>query len=215
MNLPNKLTLLRIAAVPIFVIFMCVEDIPLRFVWALIVFIAACVTDLLDGKIARKRGLITDFGKFLDPLADKILVAAALVCFVEQGWTYSWIVIIVLLREFAVSGVRLAAASSENKEVIPANIWGKIKTVFTMFSIIAILFMHILTSLDVVYDTNALALAVVQDNNFSDIVSAETGCFGIPVGLISDILMYLTAAVTLISGVKYLYDYRKFIDPKK
>ena len=209
MNLPNKLTLVRIAIVPFFVLFMCISDIPLRFVWALLLFIAASVTDLLDGKLARKHNLVTNFGKFLDPLADKILVAAALVCFLEQGWTYSWVVIIVLLREFTVSGVRLAAVSSSKNAVIPANIWGKVKTVFTMIAIIAVLLMHILMSLNVMYDINDVSI-------FSDIaVSPVSGYFGFPVQIITDILMYLTAAVTLISGVKYLYDYREYIDPKK
>lgn len=209
MNLPNKLTLIRIAIVPFFVLFMCVSEIPLRFVWALLLFIAASVTDLLDGKLARKHNLVTNFGKFLDPLADKILVAAALVCFVEQGWTYSWVVIIVLLREFAVSGVRLAAVSSSKTAVIPANIWGKVKTVFTMIAIIAVLLMHILMSLNVMYDINSVEI-------FSDIAfSPASGYFGFPVQIITDILMYLTAAVTLISGVKYLYDYREYVDPKK
>ena len=209
MNLPNKLTVIRIAIVPFFVLFMCISDIPMRFVWALLLFVAASVTDLLDGKLARKYDLVTNFGKFLDPLADKILVAAALVCFVEQGWTYSWIVIIILLREFTVSGIRLAAISGNQTAVIPANIWGKVKTVFTMIAIIAVLFMHILMSLNVLYDINDFAI-------FSDIaVSSARGYFGIPVQIITDILMYLTAAVTLISGIKYLYDYREYVDPKK
>lgn len=203
MNVPNRLTLLRIALVPVFVAFMCVEAIPLRFVWALLVFIAASVTDLLDGKIARKRNLITNFGKFLDPLADKILVASALVCFVELKWTASWVVIIILLREFAVSGVRLAAVSSEKNTVIPANMWGKVKTVFTMVSIITILFMHILMSFNLIYDLSALIPGI----NLSGLA--------FPVQIISDILMYLTAAITLVSGVKYIYDYRSYIDPTR
>ena len=209
MNLPNKLTLIRIAIVPFFVLFMCVSEIPLRFVWALLLFVAASVTDLLDGKLARKHKLVTNFGKFLDPLADKILVAAALVCFVEQGWTYSWVVVIILLREFAVSGIRLAAVSSSKTAVIPANIWGKVKTVFTMIAIIAVLLMHILMSLNVMYDINSVEI-------FSDIAfSPASGYFGIPVQIITDILMYLTAAITLVSGLRYLYDSREFVDPKK
>lgn len=209
MNLPNKLTVIRIAIVPFFVLFMCVSEIPLRFVWALLLFVAASVTDLLDGKLARKYDLVTNFGKFLDPLADKILVAAALVCFVELNWTYSWVVVIILLREFAVSGVRLAAISGDKRAVIPANIWGKVKTVFTMIAIIAILLMHILMSLNVMYDINSVEI-------FSDIAfSPASGYFGIPVQIITDILMYLTAAITLVSGIKYLYDSREFIDPKK
>ena len=210
MNLPNKLTVIRIAIVPFFVLFMCVSDIPLRFVWALLLFVAASVTDLLDGKIARKYDLITNFGKFLDPLADKILVAAALVCFVEQGWTYSWIVIIILLREFTVSGIRLAAISGNQTAVIPANIWGKVKTVFTMIAIIAVLAMHILMTFGLLVDSNTF---VVTDGG--TLVELEGSFVSIPVQIITDILMYLTAAVTLISGVKYLYDYREYIDPKK
>ena len=210
MNLPNKLTLIRIAIVPFLVLFMCVSDIPLRFVWALLLFVAASVTDLLDGKIARKYDLITNFGKFLDPLADKILVAAALVCFVEQGWTYSWIVIIILLREFTVSGIRLAAISGNQTAVIPANIWGKVKTVFTMIAIIAVLAMHILMTFGLLVDSNTF---VVTDGG--TLVELEGSFVSIPVQIITDILMYLTAAVTLISGVKYLYDYREYIDPKK
>ena len=187
MNTANKLTLFRVIIVPFFVFFMCFSGIPHRFLYALILFILASITDMLDGKIARKYNMVTNFGKFLDPLADKILVAAALVCFVELGWTTSWVVFIVLTREFAVSGVRLAAATSDKKAVIPANIWGKLKTAFTMIAIIGILFMHILEGFGAM-------------GNF-------------PIQLISDILMYITAALTLISGIKYIYDAREFINP--
>ena len=208
MNLPNKLTVGRIILVPFFVAAMLI-DFPLHHLVALIIFVIASLTDMLDGKIARKNNLVTDFGKFADPLADKILVAAALVCFVEQGWTYSWVVVIILLREFAVSGIRLAAVSSSKTAVIPANIWGKVKTVFTMIAIIAVLLMHILMSLNVMYDINSVEI-------FSDIAfSPASGYFGIPVQIITDILMYLTAAITLVSGIKYLYDSREFVDPKK
>ena len=129
MNLPNKLTVGRIILVPFFVAAMLI-DFPLHHLAALIIFVIASLTDMLDGKIARKNNLVTDFGKFADPLADKILVAAALVCFVEQGWTYSWVVIIVLLREFAVSGMRLVAV--EQGRVIAAAWSGKVKTASTM-----------------------------------------------------------------------------------
>ncbi len=214
MNLPNKLTVIRIAIVPFFVFFMCCQDVPYRFIWALLLFIAASVTDLLDGKLARKYDLVTNFGKFLDPLADKILVAAALVCFVELGWTYSWVVVVILLREFAVSGVRLAAISGDKRAVIPANIWGKVKTVFTLVAIIAILAMHILMSFGILADTNAFV--VTDGGTLLKIEETAGGAFvSIPVQIISDVLMYLTAAITLISGVKYLYDSREFIDPKK
>ena len=210
MNLPNKLTVIRIAIVPFFVFFMCYEAVPYRFIWALLLFIAASVTDMLDGKLARKYDLVTNFGKFLDPLADKILVAAALVCFVELNWTYSWVVVIILLREFAVSGVRLAAISGDKRAVIPANIWGKVKTVFTLIAIMAVLAMHIMMSFGLLVDSNTF---VVTDGG--TLVELEGSFVSIPVQIITDILMYLTAAITLISGIKYLYDSREFIDPKK
>lgn len=190
MNLANKLTLLRVVIVPFFVLFMCVGAIPLNYLWALVLFGAASITDMFDGKVARKYDMVTDFGKFLDPLADKILVAAALVCFTELGWTASWVTIVILVREFAVSGVRLIAASSDKKAVIPANMWGKVKTAATMVGIVAILAMRIFS--------DNLGLIPV-----------------LPVRIIGDVLMYAAALLTVISGVKYLYDYREFIDPNK
>lgn len=195
MNTANKLTIFRVIIVPFFVFFMSFGGIEQRYLFALILFVLASITDMLDGKIARKYNMITDFGKFLDPLADKILVAAALVCFVELKWTSAWVVCIVLAREFAVSGVRLAAAAGEKKAVIPANIWGKLKTAFTMAAIILILFMHILESFGVMSDISA------------------GGTF--PIQIVSDVLMYITAALTLISGVKYIYDAREYINPNK
>ena len=126
MNLPNKLTLWRIILVPFFVAALLIPF-PLHTIVALVLFIAASITDMLDGRIARKRNLITDFGKFADPLADKILVLAALLCFVQNGWCDCIAVIIVLFREFTVTSIRLIAAAKG--EVIAANIWGKVKTV--------------------------------------------------------------------------------------
>lgn len=203
MNLANKLTLFRIIIVPFFVFFMCFTGIQHRYLVALILFIVASITDMLDGKIARKYNMITSFGKFLDPLADKILVAAALVCFVELRWTSAWIVFIILAREFVVSGVRLVAAGSEKKVVIPAGWLGKIKTAVTMVAICVILFMHILESFCVIQD-------IVPPYQSFYVPVPE-----FPIQLISDVLMYLCAALTLASGIKYLYDYREFIDPKK
>ena len=191
MNLANKLTLFRVIIVPFFVFFMCFTGIEHRYLYALILFIVASLTDMLDGKIARKYNMITSFGKFLDPLADKILVAAPLVCFVELKWTSAWVVFIILAREFVVSGVRLVAAGSDKKVVIPAGWLGKIKTAVTMVAICVILFLHILEG-----------FGVMDGQTF-------------PIQLISDILMFVSAALTLASGVKYLYDYREFIDPKK
>lgn len=191
MNLANKLTLMRVVMVPFFVAFMLISALPYNYLWALVVFAAASITDMLDGKIARKYNMITSFGKFLDPLADKILVAAALVCFVQLGWCSAWVTALILAREFVVSGVRLVAASSEKKLVIPAGILGKLKTAMTMVAICVILFMWILVQ-----------FGAISPATF-------------PVQLISDILMYIAAALTAASGVKYLYDYREFIDPTK
>ena len=190
MNLANKLTLARVIMVPLFVVFMMCGGIPYNYLWALVVFAAASITDMIDGKVARKYNMITDFGKFLDPLADKILVTAALVCMVELKWTAAWVVVVILVREFAVSGVRLVAASSDKKKVIAAGWLGKLKTAMTMVAICVILVMYIAAG-------------------FSWLPA------GFPIQLISDILMYIAAALTLVSGVQYMWDYREFIDPKK
>lgn len=144
MNLPNKLTVARIILVPFFVAALLI-NFPLNNLAALAIFGAASITDLLDGKIARKRGLVTDFGKFADPLADKILVISALLCFVQLGLCDCVAVIIVLFREFAVTSIRLIAASKG--KVIAANIWGKVKTVTQMVAVICVLVMQ--TVLDI------------------------------------------------------------------
>ncbi len=134
MNLPNKLTIIRIILVPVYVFLLlsdCFGDITR---WAaLAVFIIASLTDLLDGKIARKYNLITNFGKFMDPLADKMLVCSALICLVELNRIYSWMVIIIVVRDFVISGFRLVAA--EGGKVIAANGWGKWKTASQMVMI--------------------------------------------------------------------------------
>ena len=141
MNLPNKLTILRILLVPIMVIIPYLKiqgvflDIPISFLIMELIFIIASITDKLDGTIARKRNLVTTFGKFLDPIADKILVLAALIILVELGKIPGWIPIIVLFREFVVSGYRLIAVGNGGK-VIAASIWGKLKTVSQMIAII-------------------------------------------------------------------------------
>ncbi len=136
MNLPNKLTVLRILLVPVFVLFMYL---PLEYgKWiALAVFIVAALTDTADGYIARKYNLVTDFGKFMDPLADKLLVCAALICFVDTKQIAAWIVIVIISREFIISGFRLIAA--ENGLVIAASWWGKSKTIVQMVMICALL----------------------------------------------------------------------------
>lgn len=134
MNLPNKLTILRVIMIPIFVIFMLVPITGSADKWiALALFIIASLTDLLDGYIARKYHLVTNFGKFMDPLADKLLVCSALICLVELCKIPSWVVIIIIAREFIISGFRLIA--SDNGVVIAASYWGKFKTTFQMVMI--------------------------------------------------------------------------------
>lgn len=135
MNLPNKLTLFRVILIPFFVFFLLSDVIGASGKWiALALFIVASLTDLLDGKIARKYNLVTNFGKFMDPLADKLLVCSALICFVEMGKLPAWIVIVIISREFIISGFRLIA--SDNGIVIAASYWGKFKTTFQMIMII-------------------------------------------------------------------------------
>ena len=139
MNLPNKLTILRVLMIPFFVLFMLWDITGAADKWiAAAIFIVASLTDMLDGKIARKYNLVTNFGKFMDPLADKLLVSAAMICLVEMGRLPAWIVIVIISREFIISGFRLIA--SDNGVVIAASYWGKFKTVFQMAMIIVLIF---------------------------------------------------------------------------
>lgn len=133
MNLPNKLTMFRVVLIPFFVVFMLVNITTVDKWIALAIFIIASLTDLLDGKIARKYDLVTNFGKFMDPLADKLLVCSALICLVALNKIPAWIVIIIIAREFIISGFRLIA--SDNGVVIAASYWGKFKTTFQMVMI--------------------------------------------------------------------------------
>ncbi len=162
MNLPNRLTILRVLLIPFFVFFMLTD-------WwgytgrliALVLFCIASFTDYLDGHIARKQGLVTNFGKFMDPLADKLLVCSALICFVELGELSAWIVIIIMAREFIISGFRLVA--SDNGVVIAANMWGKFKTVSQMImTILIILDIEELWLLTDIFIYLALALTVIS-----------------------------------------------------
>ena len=191
MNLPNKLTMARILLVPLFVAAMLIPF-PMHNLAALVLFAVASITDMFDGKIARKRNLVTDFGKFADPLADKILVLAAMICFVQNGLCDCVAVIIVLLREFAVTSIRLIAAAKG--EVVAANIWGKVKTVTQMTAIIAILVMQ--SVLDV------LTLASV------DIPALLPGIFFCA----GEVLIWISTIFAIISGVIYLKQNWKFIE---
>ena len=176
MNLPNKLTIFRVILIVPFVLlllgshqqwgwFMAIFGGILEYVdyIAVAIFIVASLTDMLDGKIARKYNLVTNFGKFMDPLADKLLVCSALICLVEMGRLPAWMVIIIISREFIISGFRLVA--SDNGVVIAASYWGKFKTTFQMIAVILLIvnfragFMQMLTTLCVWI---ALILTVVS-----------------------------------------------------
>ena len=199
MNIPNKLTVLRILLVPFFVFFLLSTYIPHSYLIAGVVFAIASITDMLDGKIARKYNLITDFGKFADPLADKILVVAAFLCFVQLGVMGAVPVIIVLFREFSVTSIRLVAAS--NGDVVAANIWGKIKTVSQIIAIgFILLFQYIL-----------------QLVNYNIIKLTPENINGLTYGLniTSEVLIYISVVLTLISGVIYIKDNFKFIKNTK
>ena len=135
MNLPNKLTMLRVILIPFFIFFLLTDICGSAGVWiALGIFCVASFTDFLDGQIARRCNLVTNFGKFMDPLADKLLVCSALICYIDMKLLPSWFVIIIIAREFIISGFRLVA--SDNGVVIAASWWGKCKTVSQMVSII-------------------------------------------------------------------------------
>lgn len=184
MNLPNKLTMARFFLVPVFMVFAALcgygtaESSRLMALLACIVFSVASFTDYLDGHLARKQGLVTDFGKFADPLADKMLTTAALIYMMADGVCHPVVLALVLFREFAVAGVRMVAASGG--KVIAANIWGKVKTVLQMLTII---FYYAAAAL---FPADAVGL----------------------VQLITQGLCWLVAAVTLLSGVIYLWQNR-------
>ena len=140
MNLPNKLTVMRVILIPFFVAALLYDNgssQTMRVV-ANVIFIVASLTDLFDGKIARKYNLVTNFGKFMDPLADKLLVCSALICLIQLGQLPAWVVIIIISREFIISGFRLVAA--DNGIVIAASYWGKFKTTFQMIAVILMIF---------------------------------------------------------------------------
>lgn len=163
MNLPNKITIFRILMIPIFLIFMLIPDIKYGNYIAAGIFIVAALSDLLDGYIARKNNLITNFGKFMDPLADKLLVSSALICFVELRLLPAWIVIIIIAREFIISGFRLIA--SDNGIVIAAGWWGKIKTNIQMIlSVMLIINLDntIINVLEQVFIYAALAFTIIS-----------------------------------------------------
>ena len=164
MNLPNKLTMARVIMIPFFVIFMLTGWGGEASKWiSLAIFIVASLTDLLDGHIARKHNLVTNFGKFMDPLADKLLVCSAMICLVEMGRIPAWIVIVIISREFIISGFRLIA--SDNGRVIAASYWGKFKTASQMVTVILLVLNiqnTVFTVLGTVFIYISLVLTVVS-----------------------------------------------------
>ena len=193
MNTPNKLTIARIIATPLFMAALMIEF-PYHYTVALVLFIAASLTDMIDGKMARKYNLVTDFGKFLDPLADKMLTTAAFLGFIKMGigWQITWIAFIVLFREFMVSSIRLVVVSSGGK-VIAANMWGKCKTVSQMLGIIFALFSYAL-----------IADFGINNTVFVDICN-----------IIISVLFWISAVLCIISGAIYLIESKDYIDPTK
>ena len=206
MNLANKLTIFRMVLVPVLALVPVIDKlcgipgaflgVPTSFWIMNIIFIIASITDKLDGYIARSRNEVTTFGKFLDPIADKILVLAALVILVEYGKIPAWIPIIVLAREFIVSGYRLLAVEKGGK-VIAANIWGKLKTVTQMFAII-FAFMDKFAFGNFIFRVADEAKVVVN----SAAIYMSTGAFLI--NIITTVLMVLSVIATIFSGITYL-----------
>lgn len=160
MNLPNKLTILRVLFIPFFMFFLMSDNIRYAPIIALVIYVVASLTDTLDGYIARKYKLITDFGKFMDPLADKLLVTASLICFVELGLINSWVAMVIIARELIITGFRTIAASKGI--TLAANNWGKMKTIFQMITIILVLFLNAGLPIDLWIVTTVLwAITVV------------------------------------------------------
>lgn len=201
MNLPNKLTVARIIMTPLFMAAMMIEF-PHHYIVALVLFVAASLTDLLDGKIARARGIVTNFGKFLDPLADKMLTTAAFLAFLAKGFGYGieWVLFIVLFREFMIASLRLVAVSSENKKVIPANMWGKTKTVTQMIAIIY--------GIAVMYFNESILPLIEKAVAVPDVV-------GTVIMILFDIVLWVSTIFAVISGVIYTKESYEFIDPSK
>ena len=213
MNLPNILTLLRIALVP-FVIAAILIEFPFHFTVAGVLFGAAAITDAFDGKIARRDNLITDFGKFADPLADKILVISALICFVKFGLCGAVPLIIIIFREFTITSVRLVASSKGT--VIAANMWGKVKTVCQIIAIVAIFVFQ--TAMDIInYAMLGRYLTITKDYNIFNVAINSNSLFHTSYQIFSIFnyigqgLLWITAIITVISGVKYLVDNKEVI----
>ena len=201
MNLPNKLTILRIIITPLFMATMMI-NFPHHYAVALVLFCVASFTDYLDGKIARARGIVTNFGKFLDPLADKMLTTSAFIAFLAKGMGcgIEWVLFIVLFREFMIASLRLVAVSSETKKVIPANIWGKIKTVSQMVAIIM--------GIAVMYFAESIMPLIEKSVAVPEVVMTV-------IMLVFNIVLWVSTLFAVISGAIYMKDSFEFIDPSK
>ncbi|MBP3442091.1 MAG: CDP-diacylglycerol--glycerol-3-phosphate 3-phosphatidyltransferase [Clostridia bacterium] len=184
MNTPNKITVIRMFIAPLFLVIYLLNYEHKMLVSA-IIFAVGAVTDAIDGRLARKNNIVTNFGKFLDPIADKMLVTAGFLALMDDGLCNIWIVMFMLTREFAVTSVRLIAAAQG--VVIPANIGGKIKTVFQMVSLVAIM---IIGEVSTMFELN------------------------LPLAIISNVLLGITAFISVVSGLVYILDSRKVIDFK-
>ena len=188
-NVPNILTMARVVLTPVFLLVFTIDSIPGHYMIALVIFAIASLTDLFDGKIARKYNLVSNFGKFMDPLADKMLTTAAFLGLMANGYCNVWWVFLILFREFGISSMRLIAAAEG--VVIPANMWGKVKTTIMMISVPLIMLLLFLQ----------VDIAVLPAS--------------VPLVLISNILVGICTAATLISGIVYLIQGAKIIDFSK
>ena len=184
MNTPNKITVFRMLIAPVFLVVFFL-DIEYKMLISALIFAVGSVTDAIDGHLARKNNIVTNFGKLLDPIADKMLVTAAFLAFMQVGLCNIWIVMVMLTREFAITSVRLIAAAQG--VVIPANIGGKIKTVFQMIAIISVM---------VIAEINGML------------------SLSLPLEIISNIMLGITAVISVVSGLVYLMDSCKVIDFK-
>ncbi len=196
MNLPNKLTVLRIILVPFYIFFLLMPGIPHHYLIALIIFGAASYTDHLDGKIARKYNMITDFGKFADPLADKIMILAALACFVQLGLTNAVVLTVVVAREFMVTAMRLVASSKG--KVVAANNWGKAKTISQIVAVLLVMLLQYILELGAM-----------------GIINIPTASLAPAFGLAGEIALWISALLTIISGVIYIVQNFEFIKTAK
>ena len=193
MNIANKLTIFRIFLVPVFIVCFLV-NFPFHGFLALVIFAVASLTDMIDGKLARKYNLVTEFGKLMDPLADKILVISALILFVEKDLIFGWIVLIIIARELLVTSVRLVAVNSG--KVIAASIWGKMKTVTQLVGIVLMLL-----------EFSIMEMGIEK-------LSFINNLYGMNLG-IGQIILYIATVLTVFSGYEYMKENWEYIDFRK